>query len=943
MILRLKALALALLLPAVALPVRAAAQTATLQGEVQDPSGAVVPGAGISLTHESQTLHTKSSASGQYTFRTLVPGSYTLTVTAKGFAPLTIPDISLTAGQAQQLNARLAIAVAQQEITISSENRAVSINPENNASATVLTGSAIDALSDDPTELQNELQALAGPAAGPNGGQIYIDGFEGGQIPPKSDILEIRVNQNPFSAEYDRIGYGRVEIITKPGAKKLTGSIAGYGDAAALNSANPFIPGKPSYDEYSYWGNIGGPISKTASYFFNAINLTRHNQNIVNGLNPATLDSNLIQAIPSPMDYFNLTPRVDFQIAKNNFMSIRDQYAQYSVSGNNVGNLDLAEQATSGLNWSNEIQINDTWVLGPKLLMEPHFLWRRIGNNETSSFSTPTVTVQGAFTTGGNGVGTLHDHQDVFMLQDYFTDTAGRHTLRFGARARAYRDANFSTAGISGSYYFSDIAHYQASQPSLYSATVIQNPLARVLLFDGSVFLQDDWRINRSFGIGLGIRFEGQNRIRDHADLAPRIALAWAPGRASSNSHQKTVIRAGYGWFFNRFTQSSAFNSGVMPYMITAIHDNLINQQSYTIKNPGFYNPDAAEPASVLTSSSSSIPTYHSVDPHFHAALDMQGGIGVDRQIAKHITGNVTYLYTQGVHQYMSNNATAPLFEVSNYTIAGPAPSAYDYQFQSEGFYRQNQLIVSAAVQLKKLTVTGNYVLNEAKSDTQGINSFPSIAQNPGLDYGRANFGFRHHVTVIESYSAPHGVIVAALIAAQSGTPYNITIGRDLTGNNQFNARPTYGTCGATDVVTTQYGCLDTDPIGKNEPMTPFGIGLGPANAIAHLRISKAVGIGPKIKTETGGQTFTPGSGNVSNRGIGGGGPAIRVDAAAPRRYNLTFVLGASNVLNMVNLGTPNGVLLSPLFNQTQSLAGGQFGSPTPATRTVFLQSNFSF
>lgn len=454
--------------------------------------------------------------------------------------------------------------------------------------------------------------------------------------------------------------------------------------------------------------------------------------------------------------------------------------------------------------------------------------------------------------------------------------------------------------------------------------------------------MQDDWRINRSFLLGLGMRYEGQNYIHDHADWAPRIALAWAPGRPG-NTPRKTVVRAGYGWFFNRFTQSTAFNSGVMPYILTAVHDNRINQQSYTIANPDFYNPNAAEPPSVLTSSAASIPTYHSLDPHFHAALDMQGGIGVDRQIAKRVTGNITYLYTQGVHQYMSNNATAPTFDVSDYTITGPAPSVYNYQFQSEGFYRQNQLIFSAAVQMKKLTLSGNYVLNEAKSDTQGINSFPSVAQDPGLDYGRATFDIRDHVSLIESYTAPHGLVIAGVVAAQSGTPYNITIGEDLTGNNQLNARPTYGICGETGVIATQYGCLDTDPVGKNERMIPYGVGLGPSNSIVHLRVSKAFGIGPKIKTETGGQTFTAGGGNVSNRGIGSGGPAIRVDAAAPRRYNLTFVAGANDLLNRVNLGTPNGVLLSPLFNRTQSLAGGQFGSGNPGTRSIYFQSNFSF
>jgi hypothetical protein len=921
---------------------RIAAQTAALRGHVQDPSGAVVPNAVISLTGSGQTFQARSGADGQYTFRALPAGSYSVTAGAKGFAPLTLPDVVLTAGEVKSLNLPLAIAVEQQEVTVEGQNQTVNISSDQNAGAVVLQGSALDALSDDPDELQNELTALAGPAAGPNGGDIYIDGFEGGQLPPKSSILEVRVNQNPFSAEYDRIGYGRIEIITKPGTQKLHGSIGGYGTDSVLATANPFLAQKPSYYQYGVNGQISGPVSKTSTYFLDFDFFDRQNQMIVDALNPANLSSNFSASNPSPTIWVDVDPRFDFQVSKNNFVSIRDQYASYSAHGLKVGALVLPQQAVSALNWSNELQVGDTWIINPHLLMEPRFDWRRVSNSTTPNFSTPSVTVQGAFTTGGNNLGFLQDHEDIFMLQNYGTATVGPHTLRFGARARAYRDADSTTSGSNGSYYFATVAAYQAGTPTQYSATVITNPLARLLLFDGSVFVQDDWRISRSFLLGLGLRYEGQNYIHDHADWAPRLAFAWTPAHRGT-APPKTVIRAGYGWFYGRFIMNMNNNSGSEPYILPALHDNLVNQKSYTVSNPGFYDPSTPEPASVLATYSSSIPTYHSVDPHFHAALDMQAGIGVDHQIAKKITGNITYLYTQGVHQYLTNNVTAPVFDVADYTITGPPPAAYNEQFQSGGFYRQNQLIFSSSAALKHLTVTGNYVLNEAKSDTQGVNSFPSVAEDPGLDYGRSTFGIRHRFLMVGSYTAPHGFVVAALLAAQSGTPYNLTIGNDLTGNNQFNARPAYGTCGAPNVVATKYGCLDTNPAGKNEPIVPYGVGLGPSNAIVHVRVSKVIGIGPRIEKAGEGQSFTPGGGNVSGRGIGGGGASVRLDAAAPRRYNLTLVAGANNLFNIVNLGTPNGVLLSPLFGQTETLASGQFGSPTPGTRTIVFQTNFSF
>ena len=100
-------------------------------------------------------------------------------------------------------------------------------------------------LSDDPDELAHELQALAGPSAGPNGGQIYVDGFTAGQLPPKSAIREIRINQNPFSAEYDKLGYGRIEIFTKPGTDKFHGQLMMNGNSSAFRCSKSLRQREP--------------------------------------------------------------------------------------------------------------------------------------------------------------------------------------------------------------------------------------------------------------------------------------------------------------------------------------------------------------------------------------------------------------------------------------------------------------------------------------------------------------------------------------------------------------------------------------------------------------------------------------------------------------------------------------------------------------------------
>jgi hypothetical protein len=661
--------------------------------------------------------------------------------------------------------------------------------------------------------------------------------------------------------------------------------------------------------------------------------MSRQNQAIVSAVNPQNTSATIAQAFPTPIDYISIAPRLDFQFGQRNTVTIRDSFYRTHQTGSGVGTFDLPSQSSSVISAENALQLGDTILVNNHFVNETHFRWSHIVNDQEPSNLSPTVTVQGAFTSGGSSAGIERDTQNNLELQNYSTATAGNHTLRFGTRLRSYDDASNSTSGANGSYLFDTIAAYRAGTPAQYTATVIRNPLAKVLLFDGALFVQDDWRVKPGFDLGLGLRFEGQNRIRDHADWAPRIALAWSPGRVILRP-PKTILRAGYGWFFSRFTVPDYFsaNSGT-PYVLQAIHDNGINQRSYVVDHPSY----PVTPSQLATGSS----TYHSIDPHFHAALDMQAGIGIDHQLAKGITANVTYLYTQGVHQYLTNNVTAPAFNTSSYTITGPMPSVYNYQFQSGGFFRQNQLIFTSSIGLKRFVFNTTYVVNEARSDTQGVNSFPSVASNPGFDYGRASVGNRQRLIFTDSYNAPWGIVFASLLVAQSGTPYNLTIGDDLTGNNQFNARPAYGACGSAGVVATRYGCLDTDPIGKGERIVPYGVGVGPINAVYHVRLSKVIGIGPRIRSENEGFNLESGN-SVGNRGLGGQAAAVHLDAAAPRKYGLTLVVGAANVFNVVNYAPPNGVLSSPLFNKYQALAGA-FTNPTPGNRSITFQANFTF
>src|SRR6201998_116959 len=301
--------------------------TGSIQGQVTDPTGAVIPNATVvALTTTGKVAgKVTSDGLGAYTIHGLASGTYSVTATAKGFAAFSVPGIAVTAGQSKTVNPSLRIEVQQQQVEVDSEANTVSTSPDNNANAIVIKGKDLDALFDDPDEMQNELEALAGPAAGPNGGQIYIDGFTGGQLPPKSSIREIRVNQNPFSAEYDRLGYGRIEIFTKPGTDKLHGQVFFNDNHSFMDALNPFAATEPDFSTQMISGNIGGPLGKKLSY---QINAEHRNINEAAVIFPGafTAANQPVVGVLNPRERTNVSARFDYQVSASNTLMARYQF-----------------------------------------------------------------------------------------------------------------------------------------------------------------------------------------------------------------------------------------------------------------------------------------------------------------------------------------------------------------------------------------------------------------------------------------------------------------------------------------------------------------------------------------------------------------------------------------------------------------------------------------
>ena len=446
----------------------------TIRGQVTDPSAAAVVGASaVVTTPDGKTLAATTNRDGVFELKGLAPGKYTVEVIAKGFALYKNEAVQVAAGQVQDLEISLAIEEEQQQVTVTEQPGAVDVSPTNNAGSIVLNGAALDALPDDPDELQTDLTALAGPSAGPNGGQFYIDGFTAGQLPPKSAIREIRINQNPFSAEYDKVGYGRIEVFTKPGSDKWHGGFSVNANDSAFNSKNPFFVSQdaagtpyPGYYSTQYSGNLGGPLSKKASFFFTTDIRDIHDLGIVNAqiVDPTTFAVEPFSAaVAHPRTRYNIGPRLDYALTKNNTLTVRYQYYRNQETNDGVNGFSLPSQGYNSLETEQTVQIGDTQIFGTKVVNETRFQYLRDESTQTPNSTAPSIIVPLAFTGGGYSGGAVSDNTNQYEFQNYTSVQFTKHFLKFGVRLRGATDGNYSTDGFNGTYVFPSLDAYIAT------------------------------------------------------------------------------------------------------------------------------------------------------------------------------------------------------------------------------------------------------------------------------------------------------------------------------------------------------------------------------------------------------------------------------------------------------------------------------------------------
>src|SRR5438128_2128180 len=258
-----------------------------IHGVLTDASGAVIPGATVSLSAANFQKSVETAMDGSYSFPGLAAGDYTLNVSYPGLESFS-KRVRVDQGKALQVTIQLRPEVLTQAVTVTGErDPALGLDPDESAGAVVVKDYDLDALPDNPDDLRNMLQMLAAPGTS----QIVVDGFSGSQLPPKAAIKEIKINPDPFSAAYEWMGFGRVEIVTKPGAEKFHGSFGLTDSDAAFNSRNPYARNKAGYLNRMFTANAGSSFKNRASYTLNFYHNIINNTALIDAvtLDPETL------------------------------------------------------------------------------------------------------------------------------------------------------------------------------------------------------------------------------------------------------------------------------------------------------------------------------------------------------------------------------------------------------------------------------------------------------------------------------------------------------------------------------------------------------------------------------------------------------------------------------------------------------------------------------
>ena len=739
-------------------------ETVALKGTVEDATGAAVPAAHVSLRDNAtgKQFSLETDEDGYFEVGQLPVGQYVLTVEASGFDNWE-KTIEVGAKQAGVILIRMNLAQVRQQITVQAETPSALDN--------------FDYLQLDQASLEHlpmlEGDPLAIPSLflepavmGSHGPQLIIDGVEASTVElPTSAIKEIYVNKSPYSAEFGRPGKGRIEVTTGQGSRHhYRGSVSFILRNSAFDARNAFALTRPPMQRPIGEAQLSGPLSNKVSFFIAGRYVHRNQASVIDAVTPS---GRVVENFPVHGTDAHGFGRLDFKLSRLQQLTLSYKYKDKSRQNQTVGGFDLPSRATNTLDRENEVRVFETATISEGFLNEARFTYKKQSISTTSLSSDTAIVVLDSFNSGGAQQSQTQTEQ-VGVAQDIATAVKGSNTLRFGLAARPrYFDA-LNATNFGGTFMFSSLAAFAASTPYLFTQNQ-GNPSISYHQIEYSSFIQDETRLWPALTLSLGVRHEFQSNLAYHKNVAPRAALAFAPGRG------EMVIRGGAGLFYDRLAdvmqQQALLYNGVHIFQVV-------------VPNPTYPVPFPAGQIPLTT------PSVIDIAPGIRTPCLFQADLSIERRLGKgrnYLT--LDYTNVRGFRLYRMRNINAPLPPTY---LQRPNPNFINIdQFESSGSSKSNMLTTTLKISPRPgLNLMAQYTYSHSIDDTSGMFSLPANNYDLRSERGRSDLDRRHRLNFFANYGLPYAFKFGTVVVLNSGIPYNITTGVDSNNDTVANDRP---------------------------------------------------------------------------------------------------------------------------------------------------------
>ena len=763
-----------------AAPGRVAGAAASFAGQVEDVSGAIIPGATVQLLGMDGGVVASVVADNAGRFRMTQPaaGEYRLAVTLEGFQPL-VKDLHVGAGSVGAVTLKMDLASVSTSVEVHADAMEAAA-PENNGDAAGVSASDMTTLPILDGDVVGTLSAfLDAGVTGESGPTLVVDGVEMKTVGVAPAAIErVTINQDPYSARFTTPGRGQIEIVTKSSADKFHGQVYFNFRDSAFDAKNYFETTKAPEQKRIYQGYLTGPVwrgnappvkvLKDTSFL---LSVNRQEENVYNEVNAVTATGLVQQSVLAPNRTTNLSMKVAHQI--NDHHSAYVMYRLYDASDSNqgIGSLTLATAGYSASDFDQNILYHDDLAIGANKFNQFSLLFERNIDTVTSAQATPSVVVSGAFTGGGAQNDSVNTENNP-NISDIFAWTHGIHQYKFGTQLpNMGRRVIEDLTNRQGTYTFANLAAYAANQPTTFSVQQGQTRF-ETRYFQPGAFFQDQIQATKDLTVSAGLRYDWQNAFPGTMNgLQPRLSLAYVVDKKHA-----MVVRVGSGLYFRRVGVN--IRQSLARYEFAAERSLLVTT-NLCYPNINACNPLSAQP-----------PNLFNYQPDIKAPTQGYYGISVERQLTKKSTLTIGYNGYRGWHALRSLDINAPLPPFKS--AARPnANFAQVLQLNSGGYQKSDGLTVAFRGSFGHwITGMAQYGLEHSDSNTQYSGFEPSNMYAPNAEWSRNDQDQRHRLNALATFYPEKAFNCGVGLYIYSPYPYSITTGTDTYLDGLTNARP---------------------------------------------------------------------------------------------------------------------------------------------------------